>query len=38
MNPFAECKGDTILQVHGVAPFVINFVSPEESQPAKKTK
>jgi hypothetical protein len=38
MNHFAECKGDTILQVHGVAPFVINFVSPEESQPAKKTK
>ena len=33
---FAECKGDTILQVHGVAPFVINFVSPDESQPAKK--
>lgn len=33
---FAECKGDTILQVHGVAPFVINFVSPDEAQPAKK--
>jgi quercetin dioxygenase-like cupin family protein len=33
---FAECKGDTILQVHGVAPFVINFVSPEDAQPAKK--
>jgi len=36
MRHFAECKGDTILQVHGVAPFVINFVSPDESQPAKK--
>jgi quercetin dioxygenase-like cupin family protein len=36
MAHFAECKGDTILQVHGVAPFVINFISPDESQPAKK--
>jgi hypothetical protein len=36
MAHFAECKGDTILQVHGIAPFVINFVSPEESRPAKK--
>jgi len=36
MRHFAECKGDTILQVHGVAPFLINFVSPDESQPAKK--
>ena len=37
MNHFAQCKGDTILQVHGVAPFVINFVSADESQPAKKS-
>jgi quercetin dioxygenase-like cupin family protein len=36
MRHFAECKGDTILQVHGVAPFLINFVSPNDSQPAKK--
>jgi quercetin dioxygenase-like cupin family protein len=36
MTHFAECKGDTILQVHGIAPFVINFVNPDESQPAKK--
>jgi hypothetical protein len=36
MRHFAQCKGDTILQVHGVAPFVVNFVSPDESQPAKK--
>jgi hypothetical protein len=36
MAHFAECKGDTILQVHGIAPFVINFVSPEDAQPAKK--
>jgi oxalate decarboxylase/phosphoglucose isomerase-like protein (cupin superfamily) len=38
MRHFAECKGDTILQVHGVAPFLINFVSPDESDPAKKAK
>jgi len=37
MRHFAQCKGDTILQVHGVAPFVVNFVSPDESQPAKKS-
>ena len=36
MRHFAECKGDTILQVHGIAPFVINFVSPDDVQPAKK--
>lgn len=29
MRHFAQCKGDTILQVHGVGPFVVNFVSPE---------
>ncbi len=29
MRHFAQCKGDTILQVHGVGPFVINFVGPE---------
>jgi hypothetical protein len=32
---FAQCKGETILQVHGVAPFVVNFVSPDESEPPK---
>ena len=36
MRHFAQCKGDTILQVHGIAPFVVNFVSPDESQPANK--
>jgi hypothetical protein len=29
MTHFAVCKGDTILQVHGVAPFLINFVAPQ---------
>ncbi|HEV2196748.1 MAG TPA: cupin domain-containing protein [Candidatus Acidoferrum sp.] len=33
---FAQCKGDTILQVHGIAPFVVNFVSPDDSQAEKK--
>jgi hypothetical protein len=36
MRHFAPCKGETILQVHGIAPFVVNFVSPDESQPEKK--
>jgi hypothetical protein len=36
MRHFAQCKGDTILQVHGIAPFVVNFVSPDESEPPKK--
>jgi hypothetical protein len=36
MRHFAACKGDTILQVHGIAPFVLNFVGPDDSQPAKK--
>ena len=36
MRHFAQCKGDTILQVHGVGPFVVNFVSPDESEPPKK--
>ena len=36
MRHFAQCKGDTVLQVHGVAPFVVNFISADESEPAKK--
>ncbi|HXN73448.1 MAG TPA: cupin domain-containing protein [Candidatus Acidoferrales bacterium] len=38
MKHFAQCKGDTILQVHGIAPFVLNFIGPGDSQPAKKPK
>jgi hypothetical protein len=26
MRHFATCKGDTIVQVHGLGPFVVNFV------------
>jgi len=33
---FAQCKGDSILQVHGVGPFVINFVGVATSEPATK--
>ncbi|HTT32066.1 MAG TPA: cupin domain-containing protein [Methylomirabilota bacterium] len=36
MRHFAQCKGDTILQVHGIAPFVVNFVSPDEGAAEKK--
>jgi quercetin dioxygenase-like cupin family protein len=35
MRHFVQCKGDTILQVHGIAPFVVNFVGPDD-QPEKK--
>ena len=35
MRHFAQCKGDAILQVHGIAPFVVNFVASDESQPGK---
>jgi len=35
MRHFAQCKGDTILQVHGVGPFVVNFVSPDDSGSSK---
>jgi len=38
MRHFAQCKGDTILQVHGIAPFVVNFVSPDDSEAPKKPK
>jgi oxalate decarboxylase/phosphoglucose isomerase-like protein (cupin superfamily) len=38
MRHFAQCKGDTILQVHGIGPFVVNFVSPDENEQPKKTK
>jgi hypothetical protein len=36
MRHFAQCKGDSVLQVHGVAPFVVNFVSADESEGSKK--
>jgi len=36
MKHFAQCKDDSVLQIHSIAPFVMNFVSPNENQPAKK--
>jgi hypothetical protein len=29
MRHFAMCKGDGIVQVHGIGPFVVNFVAPD---------
>ena len=37
MRHYAECKGDSILQVNGIAPFVVNFVGPDDAGSAKKT-
>jgi quercetin dioxygenase-like cupin family protein len=33
MRHFAMCKGETIVQVHGVGPFKVNWVNPSEVQP-----
>jgi len=35
MRHFAQCKGDSVLQIHGVGPLVINFVGPDDA-PAKQ--
>jgi quercetin dioxygenase-like cupin family protein len=31
MRHFASCKGDTIVQLHGLGPFVVNFVQADKS-------
>ena len=31
MRHFASCKGETIVQVHGLGPFVVNFVQADKS-------
>ena len=31
MRHFATCKGDTVIQVHGLGPFVVNFVQADKS-------
>jgi quercetin dioxygenase-like cupin family protein len=36
MRHYAQCKGDCVLQVNGIAPLVVNFVGPDDSGPAKK--
>ncbi len=33
MRHFATCKGDTIVQVHAMGPFKVNWVNPSEVQP-----
>ncbi len=33
MRHFGLCKGETIVQVHGMGPFKINWVNPAEVQP-----
>jgi quercetin dioxygenase-like cupin family protein len=35
MRHYAQCKGDCVLQVNGIAPLVINFVGPDDAGPAK---
>ncbi|MBZ5662317.1 MAG: cupin domain-containing protein [Acidobacteriia bacterium] len=30
MRHFATCKGDSVVQVHGLGPFVVNFVEPDK--------
>jgi hypothetical protein len=37
MRHYAQCKGDGVLQVNGIGPFVVNFVGPDDPGPAKKT-
>ena len=36
MRHYAQCKGDGVLQVNGIGPFVVNFVAPDDSVAAKK--
>jgi hypothetical protein len=36
MRHYGECKGDTVVQVNGIGPFVVNFVGPDDAGPAKK--
>ena len=36
MRHYAQCKGDTVLQVNGIGPLVINFVGPDDAGAPKK--
>jgi hypothetical protein len=36
MRHYAQCKGDGVVQVNGIAPFVVNFVGPDDPGPMKK--
>jgi quercetin dioxygenase-like cupin family protein len=37
MRHYAQCKGDTVVQVNGIGPLVINFVGPDDTGAPKKT-
>ena len=37
MHHFAGAKGETIIQVHGMGPFEINYINPEDD-PRKPRK
>jgi hypothetical protein len=37
MRHYAQCKGDCVVQVNGIGPFLVNFVGPDDHGPAKKT-
>ncbi len=36
MRHYAQCKGDSVVQVNGIAPLVINFVGPDDTGAPKK--
>jgi hypothetical protein len=36
MRHYAQCKGDSVVQVNGIGPLVINFVGPDDTGAAKK--
>ena len=36
MRHYAQCKGDGVVQVNGIAPFVVNFVGPDDPGPTGK--
>ncbi len=38
MRHFANCKGETIVQVHGIGPFKVNWVNPAEVIPPDTKK
>lgn len=35
MRHYGQCKGDSVLQVSGIAPFLVNFVGPDDTGVAK---
>jgi hypothetical protein len=37
MRHYAQCKGESVLQINGIAPLVINFVGPDDTGAPKKT-